>query len=471
MTDARPVLAEVAKTPLYDLADLLGRPELLRVPPVIMPHFAFEGRLTLLAAGEKVGKSTLLGQAVAANVEGVEFLGEAAANRTVLWLALDEPLGDAVRRFARHGVKGGVHLYNELPSFVELEAAIDAAGTGAVVIDTLTEFVAGFIDDPNSPMQWQPILKKLRGIAQRTGAAIVLLHHVSKTTGRYRDSSQIGAGVDQIVEMSEVENDPALRKCRVRGRIHSETFTIRYIDGRYELEGAGLPLEVKVLRAIESNPGIGLNKLRKAIGVKTQALSDELRRLRDRGVIENRGLDDAHAWYAKPTSSATGPGMLVSHERNSGSHSGNGAGNGCFPELFPEEGRETSWETVGREPVSHERNSGKQAGNALGNATVSHTPIKGGMGNTSMAGSADTLINPDEVLGSGAHVRVRQGGGKVRVETVNGELLGSAEGSPQDPNVRAKLTAKVAADRYAGPTRREDLGRIFARLDAGSGSR
>jgi hypothetical protein len=55
--------------------------------------------------------------------------------------------------------------------------------------------------------------------------------------------------------------------------------------------------------------------------------------------------------------------------------------------------------------------------------------------------------------------------GQLRVETLQGDLLAAADGSLRDAAVREQLVAKVGADRYAGPTRREDLGRIFRRLD------
>jgi hypothetical protein len=52
-------------------------------------------------------------------------------------------------------------------------------------VDTLTEFAAGIVDDLNVAVQWQPLLKALRGILlQRTGAGGVLLHHANQSTGK-----------------------------------------------------------------------------------------------------------------------------------------------------------------------------------------------------------------------------------------------------------------------------------------------
>jgi hypothetical protein len=52
------------------------------------------------------------------------------------------------------------------------------------VVDTLTEFAAGVVDHLNAAVQWQPLLKGLRGILQRTGAGGVLLHHANQSTGK-----------------------------------------------------------------------------------------------------------------------------------------------------------------------------------------------------------------------------------------------------------------------------------------------
>src|SRR5215218_2310626 len=92
----------------HRLEDLLARPELLEPPPVVLPRLAWAGRVTLLASPEKTGKSTLVGQAVAAKAQGKDFLGEPTERGSTLWLALDEPLNDVVRRFVRYGARDHV---------------------------------------------------------------------------------------------------------------------------------------------------------------------------------------------------------------------------------------------------------------------------------------------------------------------------------------------------------------------------
>src|SRR6185437_3394504 len=56
------------------LPEILADPELLKVPPVVMPRLAWRGRVSLLAAREKSGKTTLVGAGAAAHSAGQVFL-------------------------------------------------------------------------------------------------------------------------------------------------------------------------------------------------------------------------------------------------------------------------------------------------------------------------------------------------------------------------------------------------------------
>ena len=44
-------------------------------------------------------------------------------------------------------------------------------------------------------------MSELLGLAQSSGAAILVLHHAGKKDGEYRDSTEIGAGVDMLIQM------------------------------------------------------------------------------------------------------------------------------------------------------------------------------------------------------------------------------------------------------------------------------
>jgi hypothetical protein len=224
------------------LSDLLAQPELLEPPAVILPHLAWEGRVSLLASEEKLGKSTLAGQAVAHLVRGAGFLNGLAPARAVLWLALDEPLPDLVRRLHRFGARSAVAIMTERPSALVLQQIAEELGAGLIVVDTLSEFADGLVEDQNAAEQWTAPLRLLRSVAQTTGAGVLLLHHTNRSTGKYRGSSQIGAGVDAILEMAADSADPMVRVVKSRGRVCLETFRLRYSEEHgYELEGGELP--------------------------------------------------------------------------------------------------------------------------------------------------------------------------------------------------------------------------------------
>lgn len=304
--------SEQSARPYEMLEDLLLHPELLAPPPVVLPRLAWDARLTMVAAREKAGKSTLVGQAVAALAEDQLFLGEPIRPTTVLWMGLDEPMGDIVRRLAGYGATGRVAIMTERPGVVALENAITELGAGLVVIDTLLEFASGFVQDANAAMDWQPILKSLRGVLQRTGAAGIVLHHGKKgSDGEYRDSTQIGAGVDAIITMREVEGDPTLRKCKYRGRLRSEDFDVRFTDGRYELDQGTPTLEMRVLQTIASSPGCGSTALRSVVGGKAADVDGAIRDLLSRRAIEDRGDAFRHQYVIRPPGQGLGQGAQV----------------------------------------------------------------------------------------------------------------------------------------------------------------
>ena len=311
----------------YQLRDLLQRPELLHPPPVVVPRLAWEGRVTLLAAPEKSGKSTLLGQAVAAVAEGREFLGDPTDRGVTLWLALDEPLPDLVRRLAEYGATDRVIIAPSRPSSEELVNMIQAERARLLVIDTATEFAAGDVEDLNSAAQWRPLLRALRGAMQQTGGACVLLHHMGRTTGKYRDSSQLGAGVDTILEMSISPDEATVRKVRARGRMQMEDFTLRFFLERrhYELDQGELALDVRVYRVIEAQPGIGLARIRKAVSGGSSAVDAMVRDLEFRGAIVDRGDRGGHSYYTKK----------LEHVIRAGQGSGKVAGNPATTALTP----------------------------------------------------------------------------------------------------------------------------------------
>jgi len=173
-------------------------------PLAVLPYLAWGGRVTLLAAREKDGKSTLVGGAVAALTRGAPWLGEPCDPvGPVLWLHEEAP-DDVIGRLQQFGADlARVHLL-QLPqadAARALTANVTRLRPRVIIVDSLVRFAAGRVTDPTRATQWEPIMSEFLGLAQKSGAAIVVLHHAGKKDGEYRDSTEIGAGVDMLIQM------------------------------------------------------------------------------------------------------------------------------------------------------------------------------------------------------------------------------------------------------------------------------
>ena len=301
--DLIPPPPPVPEPDYYLLADLFARPELLLPPPVIVPRLAWEGRVTLLTAREKVGKSTLMGQAVAQSSHGpCTFLGDDIDGpRRTLWLALDEPLGDLVRRLSRytaHPERIGIRTTRPDPEL--FARIIQMVGAQLVVIDHLTAYGSGVVKDANQATDLEPLLKTLRTIAQATKAGIVLLHHSAKGSGDYRDSTAIGAGVDAMVLMKPAEDDPDLRVCTCKGRVPNVDFKMAYVGGLYDVvENNAVSLTLQVQRFITANPGCSTRQIMGAIVGRSDTILAKVNEIEASGLIENRGEGQRSSWYTR----------------------------------------------------------------------------------------------------------------------------------------------------------------------------
>lgn len=140
---------------------------------------------------------------------GKPWLGLMTRQRTVLFV--DEESGP--RRFSRrlaetlraHGAGpatpfaytclNGFDL-RESGSGTRLEAVLKKTGAGLVLVDSLAMIMPGA--DENSVKDVQPVMKRMRQIAETTQAAIVIIHHTNRNGG-YRGTSAIKGAVDAMI--------------------------------------------------------------------------------------------------------------------------------------------------------------------------------------------------------------------------------------------------------------------------------
>lgn len=223
----------------------------------------------------------------------------------VLHVGLEEPLGDVARRYAAFGADPeSVDIVSALPNGVaDLRRIMERRQYALVVIDTLAALMATLgIDDFNSAAKVLPLMNELAALAHESGSAIVLLHHASKGTGKYRDSTALGGAVDLIVEMLDPEDVGNLtrRNFKTRGRMATDNFTATFADGIYALAATDESLEMRVLDVIRvaTAEGRALSKtaVRAAIGGRVAKTDAALRSLVERHVI----LYDRSAGYSLP---------------------------------------------------------------------------------------------------------------------------------------------------------------------------
>lgn len=289
---------------LVFLREIIENPELYQPPATVVDRMAWEGRVSLLAGREKLGKSTLISAAAAAASNG-EPLFDADPDRSgcVLYFGLEEALADVGRRAVRCGANPDRLVFarpHHVAPFERLEKCVEKLQPALVLVDSLAAFTQQLELEPGNSAHWTRVMTRFTNLARKANTALVLVHHARKRDGRYRDSTAIGAGVDMILEMSkgDAENE---REVSARGRwaLEDYSFVLRKSEERlwYELSDDGQPLEARIVRWVQTNPGCSSRKVREEVRGKADAIANALHQLEDDGSLENRGGRSRHEWY------------------------------------------------------------------------------------------------------------------------------------------------------------------------------
>jgi len=285
------------------IAEYFERPELLAAPVAIVPRLLYPGRVMMLSAREKVGKSTLLAQACAALTVGGEFLGDKLKPAVVLWYAIDELLDDTVRRFKTYGVHPDRLAICEVPpTALEMQAHIEETDAAVVVVDTLTELWGGRKIDENQASEVAPRIRPYIDVARSLKVALGLLHHTSRGGVEYRGSVHLGAAVDIIVTLRPVKlptaqdpepDDPTREDSRRlligKGRgVHFHE-RLSFDRGRYVLGEAVPSLRGRILKLLLNEPESATSTAA-ALRVRKETIVEEFRLL-DQEAIVRRTAD------------------------------------------------------------------------------------------------------------------------------------------------------------------------------------
>jgi len=288
----------------------------------LIPRLAWLGRHVLLSAAPKLGKSTFVAAGAAALTRGWRFLDGVAGvcevidsesgevdpemrmPGRVLWLAMDESLGDAVPRLLDNGAlpMRCVVMNPEAPDKLLARVLSDPTNRpDLVVIDSLIEYarrVSSEMPSSGDAGAWGQVMRPLTDFAHRYKVGIVTIHHARKSDGGFRDSGEIKAAVDAIIEMREPggKQDDATRnmtfEARRSIRARSDRFSIRLTaevveipmpEGRtasvrrdiYQLGGgdaaaqseeAKPDVEAKIVEFVRKNPGCSQQAIFDVVG-------------------------------------------------------------------------------------------------------------------------------------------------------------------------------------------------------------
>jgi hypothetical protein len=288
------------------LESWLADPAALLPPVELIPNLVLEGRATLLFAREKVGKSTLLSQAIAAASRGASFLDGECRPVSCLWYGLDEPPGDLVRRLHAYGADPSrVSICDDRPTAGRLVLEAADAGAEVVVIDALADLLRGQVPSENDSAAVQAALGPYVNGCRRAGLSLVLVHHAGKAQGGgYRGSSVLGASVDVLAHLraptlesagtgrfgqpapeDEDGADDPRRVLDVRGRGIRSRVRLHF-DGAAYHSGDGEPpdLSARVKRAL-AHGALTFNALCQAVRGRRETVSETVARLVAEGEI------------------------------------------------------------------------------------------------------------------------------------------------------------------------------------------
>jgi hypothetical protein len=292
------------------LREWLERPELLVSPAPLVPFFAWRSRVTLLSARAKGGKSTIVGQAAAAVSNGEPFLNETTEPTAVLWYAIDEHPADTVHRLQTYGANlDNFFIEEKRPAASELSRDISATGAGLVVIDTLTELWAGRIDSDRDANDVARFIRPYVEVARRSDAALMLLHHTTKSGDQFRGSEQLAAAVDIVLTLRQpgqrptgsmqasdvtddndfVAMDDGRRRIEGKGRSSIRIDLRIHFDGtHYHLGDGSLALDVRILRGLR-NESMSRSALAESLRVRKERVLTTVHTMMEQGLIRVDG--------------------------------------------------------------------------------------------------------------------------------------------------------------------------------------
>jgi hypothetical protein len=160
------------------------------------------GRLTLLCARPKLGKSTFTAHYVARKVLGGEFLGQPLEAAPVLWVSgPEESKYDIVRRFQELGVGNEqIWIYTGLSDIHAIAAKAAEIGAQLVVLDTLGRITG--IRGESDNQAWVLWSNEALPVIRESNAAWLGVHHARKAGGKDGEAIRGASALFGLVDIA-----------------------------------------------------------------------------------------------------------------------------------------------------------------------------------------------------------------------------------------------------------------------------
>lgn len=281
--------------------------EMMALPPVefLVPGFVPAHGVTQLVAVPGAGKSFLA-------LEWAQQL--ALAGKRVLYVAAEGWQGFG-GRFRAWTFVNGPHPAEKNLAFLSPGIVPDLRDTDSVermlagiqstwserfdlvILDTLARTMSGSENDAEVIGE---VIKACNRVQERTGAAVLLIHHMGWDGKRQRGSSALYGACDAVVHMTLEDREQKISKVYVEkmkdGRSGDEFYVQMYApdpdnpdDGTMRVIArpeatakaeAASNFTKEVLVQLGEHGPVGVNRLREILGCKAQRLQDELTALR-----------------------------------------------------------------------------------------------------------------------------------------------------------------------------------------------
>ena len=261
-------------------------PALWEPPTALVQDILYPGVVTMIAAREKMGKTSLVAQMAAALSVGGWFLGSQVPRVKVLWYAMDEPLGAALVRFDGLKADGDLLVTRERPELAsDFRRALMVHRPDVVVWDSLGDLWEGKVDS-NSHDQTRAYLKPFIREARDINAAVVAIYHSNASGTKYAGAVAIGAVVDAplmlkprgVVTGEDGEDlpDDGRRLLEGRTRYGIVRIPLGFASGLYQRGEDAPPLTRRVLQVLADEPQ-SLNALTATLGARKSTVGDVVR--------------------------------------------------------------------------------------------------------------------------------------------------------------------------------------------------